>query len=53
MPGGGGVPTVESYNLRRDIHVRVMLGKNAVHQVAYLESSRRVQVAQGIVESIE
>lgn len=47
------VPMVESYNLRRDIHVRVMLGKDAARQMAYLESSRRVQVAQGILESIE
>ncbi|MCC2681058.1 MAG: hypothetical protein K0S36_622 [Nitrosospira multiformis] len=51
MPGG--VPMVESYNLRRDIHVRVMLGKDAVRQGAYLENSRRVQIAQGTVESIE
>ncbi|SET16569.1 Tetratricopeptide repeat-containing protein [Nitrosospira multiformis] len=51
MPAG--VPMVESYNLRRDIHVRVLLGKDAASQVAYLESSRRVQIAQGTVESVE
>jgi hypothetical protein len=44
-----GVPVVESYNLRRDIHVRVMLGKDAARQVAYLESSQTVQIAQGSV----
>jgi hypothetical protein len=47
-----GVPMVESYNLRRDIHVRVMLGKDAVRQVgqvAYLENPDRVQIAQGSV----
>lgn len=48
-----GAPMVESYNLRKDIHVRVMLGKDAVRQMAYLETSSRVQVAQGTVESIE
>ncbi|SEN88022.1 Tetratricopeptide repeat-containing protein [Nitrosospira multiformis] len=48
-----GAPMVESYNLRKDIHVRVMLGKDAVRQVAYLESPRGVQIAQGTVESIE
>lgn len=50
MPAG--VPMMESYTLRKDIHVRVMLGKDAVRQVgqvAYLENSGRVQVAQGIV----
>lgn len=44
-----GVPMVESYNLRRDIHVRVMLGKDAAHQAAYLENPGRVQIAQGSV----
>ncbi|ODT69353.1 MAG: pilus assembly protein TadD [Nitrosomonadales bacterium SCN 54-20] len=48
-----GAPMVESYNLRKDIHVRVMLGKDAVRQMAYLESSRGVQIAQGTVESVE
>lgn len=48
MPAG--VPMVESYDLRRDIHVRVMLGRDAarqVGQVAYLENPGRVQIAQG------
>jgi hypothetical protein len=48
-----GAPMVESYNLRKDIHVRVMLGKDAVRQVAYLESSREMQIAQATVESME
>lgn len=48
-----GVPMVESYNLRKDIHVRVMLGKDAVRQVAWLESSREMQIAQATVESME
>ncbi|PTQ81295.1 tetratricopeptide repeat protein [Nitrosospira multiformis] len=42
-----GVPVVESYNLRRDIHVRVRLGKDAARQVAYLENPGRVQITQG------
>jgi hypothetical protein len=47
------VPMVESYNLRRDIHVRVMLGKDAVRPAAYLQNSDRVQIAQGTAGSVE
>ncbi|SEA44785.1 LytR C-terminal domain-containing protein [Nitrosospira multiformis] len=53
MPGRSGVPTVESYNLRRDIHVRVMLGKDAVRQIAHLESPQKVQIAQGTAGAVE
>jgi tetratricopeptide (TPR) repeat protein len=48
-----GALMVESYNLRKDIHVRVMLGKDAARQVAWLESSREMQIAQATVESME
>ncbi|SFU69511.1 LytR C-terminal domain-containing protein [Nitrosospira multiformis] len=48
-----GAPMVESYNLRKDIHVRVMLGKDAARQGAYLESSRGVQIAQGTGGAVE
>jgi hypothetical protein len=48
-----GVPMVESYNLRRDIHVRVMLGKDASRQMVYLESPQTVQIAQGTAVAVD
>ena len=40
------VPAVESYNLRRDIQVRVLLGNDIAKEAAYFENPGRIRVAQ-------
>lgn len=42
------IPMMESYNLRRDIQVRILLGKDAAGEVAYLNIRRKIQVAQSL-----
>lgn len=39
------VPAVESYNLRKDIHVRVLLGRDVAREVTYFGTPGGVQVA--------
>ena len=36
----------ESYDLRRDIHVRVLLGKDVAREVAYFDNRGKIQIAQ-------
>jgi Tfp pilus assembly protein PilF len=39
---------VESHTLRRDIRVRVMLGKDMTRQIAYFAQRSKIQIAQGV-----